>query len=433
MARSGLCVSGRETSENVIIDSEFVPFREITLTNADVTDVISVYDSLGNTYYEVSSLTNDVVYTSVLNTADDKNTVQDALRVIPAPYRFTTKTDIAARRTTLIFGGGTADTLADDVIPDPTEFALPLPYKRTFSRISVNPNQLIQTKTLGVASTNSTLTINYRHGGGLSHNVDKDNVQTVTSLKMQFPGNPTPGVAGGVRSSVEVTNQLAARGGDDAPTVDDLKILIPSIRNSQERMVTRPDVLARIYTLPSNFGRIFRASIRSNPNNPLATQLFIVSKDADGKLVSSPDTLKQNIVKYLNPYRQISDAIDVLDARIINLSLTFEVLVDPRLNKSVVLQSILTKLQSFFDIKNFSIDQPIIIGEVDTLIKSSTGVISVNKIVFNSITGNVKNREYSNLTFDVGSNTRQQIIFTPPGGIFEMRYPDIDIIARASV
>lgn len=433
MALIGLCISGQETVENVSIGSTFVPFRTVTLSNPNVSEIISVTDGFGNSYYEVEALTHDVVYRNVLNTGKDNDLVKDSLKIIPAPYRYIVEVDLDTRKPKLTFGGGNANTLEDDVIPDPSDFAISFPYSRTFSRIPVNPQQLLQTKTLGVASTDTTLSIIYRYGGGLNHSVAVDSIQTVTTLKMFFPGNPSAAVAGSVRSSVEVTNKIRASGGEDAPTTDDLKALIPSIKNSQERIVTRPDLLARVYTLPSNFGRVFRAAIRSNPNNPLASQLFIVSRDSQSRLITSPDTLKQNLVKYLNPYRMISDAIDVLDARIINLTVAFEVLIDPTLNRATVLQNILTKLQNIFNIKNFNIDQPIIVGDTSNAIFSVPGVISLNNISFQNITGIVNNREYNSSTFDVAANTKQGILFPPGGSIFEIRYPEVDIVGRTSV
>lgn len=432
MAHHGLCISGKEATETVSISSDFVPFRRVTISNSNVSEITSVVDDYGNIYYEVGALSHDVVYKNVLNTAKDNSLVKDAMKVIPAPYRFITETDLTSRKTTLIFGGGNASTLEDDIIPDPSDFAIAFPYSRTFSRIPVNPQKLLQTKTLGVAAVDTSLRINYRYGGGLQHNVPKNNIRTIKTLKMFFPGNPASAIAANIRGNTEVNNLIEASGGEDAPTIDELKTLIPSIRNSQERIVTRPDLLSRVYTLPSNFGRAFRAAIRSNPNNPLATQLYIISRDPDSKLIISPDTLKQNIRTYLNPYRMISDAIDVLDARVINLSFTFDVLIDPALNKSVVLQNVLIKLRTLFDIKNFHIDQPIVTSDVVNTIFTVPGIISINKVVFNNNVGTVNNKEYSQESFDVSSNTRQGIIFPPPGAIFEIRYPEFDLIGRAS-
>lgn len=433
LAATGICVSGQEATESVIVGPNFVPFNKITLGNANVSEIISVNDLLGNIYYQVGALTHDVVFRNVLNTARDSELVRDSIKVIPAPYRYVVNTDLTSRRTTLTFGGGSAATLQDDIIPDPSTFAISFPYSKTFSRIPVNPQQLMTTTTLGVAAANTTYNITYRYGGGLNHNVDAGQIQTPRTLNLLFPGNPAPQVAARIKSSVEVTNRVRASGGEDAPSADDLKALIPSVKNSQERIVTREDLLARVYTIPSNFGRVFRAAIRSNPHNPLATQLYIVSRDVNNRLIVSPDTLKTNLVKYLNPYRMISDAIDILDARIVNLTFTFDVLIDPSLNRTTVLQAILTKLQTYFDIKNFHIDQPIVISDLTNIIFQVPGVVSINKLKFDNVSNVRANRKYSNITYDVDANTKVGLIFPPAGGIFEVRYPEVDIIGKASV
>jgi hypothetical protein len=429
LALGGLCVSGVQTTEVFSIDS-FVPFRQITLSQNNVTEIVKVFDSYGNVYYEVGALSHDVVYRNVLNTTSDNKLVKDGLRVIPAPYRFTKQTTLSGRRTILTFGGGNANTLEDDIIPDPSEFAIAFPYSKTISRVPVNPEKLLTTNTLGVIAVNTELTVIYRHGGGLRHNVAPGSIRTVTNLVIQFPKNPSNSQSVKIRNSLEVSNGERASGGEDALSVDELVSLIPSVKNSQERIVTKEDLLARVYTMPSNFGRVFRAAIVSNTNNPLATQLYICSRDTEEKMIVSPDTLKLNIKKYLNSYRMISDAIDILDAKIINLQLKFTVVLDPSLNRSTVLSSILTKLQDRFSAKKMYIDQPIIISDVVNTIFTVQGVISIDNIQFSNISGVVNNRVYSNDTHDIKSYTRRQLIFPPTGGIFEIRYPEVDIVAR---
>lgn len=433
LKKSGLCGSGAQISESFSI-GEFVQFRRLTLSQPDVTQILNVVDGAGNTYYEVENLTHDVVYKNVLNTIEKdvaaSSMVKDNLKVIPAPYRFLKETSLASRRSTLVFGGGTADSLEDDIIPDPSEFSIPLPYSQTFSRMPVNPQKMLQTSTLGVAAINTTLTVTYRYGGGLSHNVAPNTIRAITNLTINFPENPDPGLQSQVRNTVEVTNPLPASGGEDAPTNQELLALIPSIKNSQERIVTKEDLLARVYTMPSNFGRVFRASIVKNPNNPMASRLFIISRNPEKQLVTCPDSLKINLKRYLNTYRMVSDAIDIMDASVINLELFFQIIVDPSLNKSLLLQSIISDLRTQFDVTKMHIGQPIVISDVVSTIFSKTGVISVDSIRFNNLNGTVKNRDYSNVAYDIQLNTKNQIIYPPDGAIFEIKYPDINIIGR---
>ena len=429
LSLDGLCVSGREARQVVSVGG-FIPFRKIQLAQSNITEVVNVYDDYGNTYYEVGALSHDVVYRNVLNSSSDSSLVKDGLRVVHAPYRFTKLTDLATRKTILVFGGGSAASHEDDVIPDPTEFALPLPYSKTIKRTSLNPEKLLTTNTLGVISSDTNMTITYRYGGGLSHNISPNSLTTITSLTMDFPKNPSNADAVKVRNSIEIGNAMMASGGEDALSSRELIALIPAVKNSQERIVTKEDLLARVYTMPSNLGRVFRASIAANPNNPLSTQLFIISRDNSQRLIMSPDSLKINLRKYLNSYRMISDAIDVLDAQVVNLQLKFTVVVDPSLNRTSVLSVVLTKLQRQFEIRKMYIDQPIIISDITNTIYSTQGVVAVDSVELANISGVVDNRVYSDIFYDVKNNTKRQMLFPPMGGIFEIRYPDVDIIAK---
>jgi len=432
LSLTGDCVSGTVTTQSFRIPNTYVPFRKITLSKENVTEIISVTDVDGNEYYEVSSLTQDTVFRGVLNTDDDDELVEKSLELLPAPYRFTSEMSFQTGLTSLQFGGGRAETLDDDIVPDPSELALPLYGKKTFSRFSIDPGSLLRTQTLGIAPINTSITVKYRYGGGLTHNVSATSIRTVSSLLINFPGGVSQSVAQSVRSSIDVKNDSEAEGGDDALTLDDLRDKVPAARNAQERIVTREDLLARVYTMPANFGRVFRAGVRSNPNNPLATQLFIVSRNSDKKLITSPDTLKKNLRTYLNQYRLISDAIDILDAQVVNVGVDFHVAVSPSSNKNTVVQGVISDLTRYFNVQNFQIDSPINLSEVQNIIINGTGVVSVIDLKVSSKSGIILGRTYSDVNFNVPSNTVKGLVIGPPGSIFEVKYPGVDIVGNAS-
>jgi hypothetical protein len=430
LSRNGICISGFTARQSFSVGA-FAPFKQFTLSNENVTQIAKVTDSNGNEYYEVEALTQDTVYKAVKNYKNDNRLVENTIVPTPAPYRFIKKSSIATRLTTLTFGGGNAETLEDDIIPDPSQFAMPLYGKKTISRFTIDPNTLLKTTTLGLVAPNTTITIEYRYGGGVRHNIEANAIRTIRRLDMFFPHGPLPRTAQQVRASIDVTNEERASGGAEAPTIDQYKSLIPAFKFAQGRIVTKQDTLARIYTMPSSFGRVYRASIQPNPNNPLASRLFVICKNADEQLITAPDTLKDNLATYLNEYRMISDAIDILDARILNLKLQFSIVVDPDLNRQLVLKNVLAKVRSYFSTRNFDIDQPIIIADVQNIIYNTAGVISVVSIQFNSIFGTVENRSYSSEQFDVPANTTRGIILPPPGGIFEIKFSEFDIVATA--
>lgn len=432
VVKEGLCVSGDEIEETYSISNTHKPFREITLANEDVSDILSVTDTQGNTYYEVESLSQDTVFKGVMSQNLEKDLVPMNLEIIPVPRRFVPRHDVRSRLTTLRFGAGDATTLDDDIIPDPSELSLPLFGKKTFKRFSIDPNSLLKTHTLGISPMGTTLTINYRYGGGLSHNVPAESIRFVNRLSMEFRNKPSIADANFVRGSVDVKNVDVARGGDNAPTIEALRAQIPSARQMQSRIVTKQDLLARVYTMPQKFGRVFRAGIRPNPFNPMSTQLFVISRDAAGNLAVSPDALKENLETYINEFRLISDAIDILDAQVVNFGIKFSVLCMPNANKRSVVQKIIQRLKKIMNIKFFQIDQPIVRDDITNVIINTQGVISLLDLSIFPITGVVTDRKYSNNGFDFTLASRRGMIIGPAGTIFELKHPAHDIIGSAA-
>ena len=432
VSRVGQCVSGERVVETVVIPDTFLPFRTTTLSNADVSEVIDVRDLEGNIYYEVDSLSQDTVFKATSNLADDNKVVGDSLSIIPAPYRFVKETTTTTGLTTLRFGSGRADILDGDIIPDPSDLALPLFGRRTFSKFTIDPSNLLKTKTLGISPTGTTLTIQYRSGGGLDNNVSSESILTTSELTVIFPGAPSARVAGNVRASFAVVNEQPAAGGEDAITIEEIRAKIGSARNMQNRIVTKQDLLARIYMMPSNFGRVFRAGVSKNSRNPLATNLYITNRDASGYLIISPDTLKKNLTRFLNEFRLVSDAIDILDAKIVNIGIDFEIVVDPNFNAESVMSKAIDKLISYMNIENFQIGQPIRVSDLNNLVYNIPGVVSVIDIKFVNKVKTDDDSNYSNVIYNLSNNTRKGILYPPEGGIFEVKNLDIDIRGTAS-
>ena len=431
LTRSGQCVSGERTSETFDIPDNNVPFRTITLGKTNTSAILDVRDLDGNIYYEVDSLSQDTVFRAVENIDDDDKLVSDKVEVMPAPYRFVTQTSSSTRITTLRFGSGNAGTLDGDLVPDPSELALPLYGKKVFSRFTVDPNNLLKTKTLGISPSNTTLTVQYRSGGGISHNVSPRSITTAGGLIIDFLESPSTSVAFSVRSSLSLTNEQAASGGSNAPTLEEIRSLISASRNLQNRIVTKQDLLARIYTMPANFGRVFRAGVSPNSRNPLATELYIVSRDGSGNLTLSPDTLKKNLSVFLDQYRLVSDAIDILDAKVVNVGIDFEVTVDPNFESEAVLSRAIGKIIEYTNVENFQIGQPITMSQIQNLIFNTPGVVSVINMKFVNLSGNLNNREYSNFVYNIPNHTRKGLVIPPIGGIFEVKFPSFDIRGSA--
>ena len=302
--------AGRLVTETFVLSNKYVPFKTITLNND----------------YEVDDLSQDTVFRRVSTQAPiDSSKASASLEVIPAPYRFTVSTSLKTRLTTIRFGSGNGKSVQDDVISDPSELALPLVGTTTFKKFSIDPNDLLRSNSLGVSPTGTTITIEYMCGGGLNTNVGSGAINQLSTLSILFPASATTTQIASVKAGLKVTNLTPATGGDDALSIEDLRAKIPSAQNAQNRIVTREDLLARVYTLPDTFGRVYRAGVTPSIDNTLSSDLSIICRDSDGHLAAASDTLKLNLRNYLNEFRLISESIHVKDASVINFGIEFTI------------------------------------------------------------------------------------------------------------
>lgn len=425
------CMSGVSATETFSIDSTFKPFRTLSLANSNVTEITSVTDSEGNKYYQVESLTQDTVFNSVINTSVDRDMVPYSLELMPAPYRYTSTMSLGSGITTLQFGSGDAMSLDNDIIPDPGQVALPLFGRKQVSRVAIDPSSILKSSTLGYAPTGTTITVKYRYGGGVDHNVDAESINEFSKLSLRFPTASSAAVNARIRASISVKNPNQAKGGDAAPSIEDLKLRVAAVRNSQSRIVSVPDLLARVYTMPASFGRVYRAGVAPSKVDPAVTNLYICSRNSNSEIVLSPDTHKRNLRTYLNQFRLISDNIDILDARILNYQVRYSVTVEYDQNKRTVMQAINNRVKSLLSTTNFQIGQPIVMGDIMSVIMNTAGVSGISSLLITSVSGTVTGREYSSSSFNLTDLLTRGIVSCPPGSIFEMKYPEYDIIGSA--
>ena len=104
---------------------------------------------------------------------------------------------------------------------------------------------------------------------------------------------------------VSVINLDRAIGGTNGLSIDELRLQIPNALKMQSRIITHKDLLARIYTMPSNYGRVHKASVIDNPYTNLTKDLYIVCKDQEGYYVPAQDVIKVNLsyqTKEMTPF-----------------------------------------------------------------------------------------------------------------------------------
>lgn len=422
-----------ETKEEQVTISDFQQFRSIELSNQDVLEVISIFDSDGNEWVEVDYLAQDSVFDSFTNVGSDSSIVPYVLKFVSAPRRFITDRDPTTNKTSLIFGSGEGVDFDDELIPNIADLALPLAGRRTFTTFALDPQNFLKTRSLGLSPFNTTLTIRYRVGGGSQTNVPVGTIRSVNFADIEFSTTGLdPSKKGAVESSLETINLVKSDGGGAEETITEIKANSAAFFAAQARTVTREDFITRILTLPAKYGKPEKVFVKRNNTNQLALNVHILSRDVNGYLAQASQTLVDNIKTYLSPYRMLTDGVNLLQTNIINLKLNFGIVISAKMNKTEVLTKCLNVARDYFDIAKTQVAQPIVLSDLSAELQSVFGVISVYKLEFRSIVGaQADGTQYSGYNFNISSATANGIIYCPDDSIFEIKFPARDIVGES--
>ena len=413
-------------------------FPTVEIEAANIGNILDIFDSDGNQYYEVDYLAQDLVFDNIQNTnTNDPNNFQNG----DAPYLLKTKstnnrfiTRFLNETTLQIqFGAGEALQIDEQITPNPDNVGIGLPFGQSKLTAAYSPTNFIFTNTYGTAPSNTTLTIRYVTGGGTVSNVDSNLITTVDSINTQFKNSnlTNPTLAQFIFNSFAVNNPNAASGGGDGDTIEEIRQNSLSNYNTQLRNVTADDYYIRALSMPPKFGVIAKAfTTKPSPKDPdTILDLYVLSYNQNNDLVSPSSTIKSNLQTYINQYRMLGDTINIKDAFIINIACDFEIVTLPNFNNSDVLARCITTFQDYFNINNWQINQPIILRELSVLLDNVPGVQTVQSI--NIINKAGTNSGYSQYAYSVPQATQGGIIYPSlDPSIFEVKYPNSDINGR---
>ena len=422
-------------------------FPTVEILDNRIISIISCVDSDGNKWYEVPYLAQETIFTPVENTVlNDPNLYQYRdqvpylLKLKKVPRRFVTRF-LADNNLQIQFGAGVSNAADEYITPNPENVGIGLPYGVDRMTTAYDPSNFMYTKTYGIAPSNTTLTFTYLAGGGVASNVPSNTLGLFYSGSVSFYGtglNPT--LANTVNQSLAFNNELAATGGGDGDTNEDLRLNTLASYPTQLRTVTKDDYLVRALSMNPKYGVVSKAYITQEKavtqdtfapiqNNPFALNLYVLSKNNANKLESPTIALKQNLKTFLGEYRMLTDAVNILNAYIINIGIDFDIIVRPSYNNKAVLNSCLVALNEYFNIDNWQINQPIQLANVYTLLDTIEGVQTVQKVEFYNLVG--ESNGYSKFAYDMKAATINGIIYPSlDPSIFEVKNPTTDITGR---
>jgi hypothetical protein len=419
-------------------------FSTVEITADNIVGILDIVDSDGNIWYEVDYLAQDTIYDSIKNTnVNDPNLSQYQgdtpylLQLKGVQRRFTTRF-LSTTTLQLQFGAGTSADTDEEILPNPDNVGLGLPFEIDKLTTAFSPSNFVFTKTYGIAPSNTTLTVRYLTGGGVASNVPANTINTINSGNVQFlNANITnTGLANTIFNSLVVNNLAAADGGGDGDSIEEIRQNASSNFATQLRNVTQDDYLVRALSLPAKFGVIAKAYIEPTKAESVASgaaasilDLYILSFDYQSKLTTASVALKQNLSTYLSQYRMVNDSINIKDAFIINIGINFDIIVLPNFNSNEVLTKCIIALQDFFAIKNWQINEPIILRDLYVLLDRVEGVQTVKNITISNKVGT--SLGYSQFAYDVAGATIDNVVYPSLDPmIFEVKYPNTDIQGR---
>ena len=424
-------------------------FSTVTLTDNNVIDIVSVIDSDNNKWYEVPYLAQDTIFEPTANIAANNQTLAQYSDVTPyllklkkVPRRFVSrfKTNNSLE---LQFGPGVSSGADEEIIPNPDNIGLGLPYGVDKMMTAWDPSNFLYTQTYGLAPSNTTLTVTYLKGGGATSNIPSNTLTKRIGGTNSFAGsglNPTMQTT--VLNSLAFNNEDAAIGGGDGDTNEEIRQNSLAMYPTQLRTITADDYIIRTLSLPSKFGLVSKAYVTQDmgisvnypkdllaTENPNAISLYVLSRNVNNNLTLSNPALKQNLKTFLSEYRMLTDGVNIKDAFIINIGVDFDVVVRPNYNNKLVLNNCLTALQSYFNIDKWNINQPIILSDIYSTIDQIEGVQTVQKI--NIINKAGATSGYSQYAYDIKGATINNIIYPSlDPSIFEVKDLTSDIQGR---
>ena len=467
-------------------------FSKIDLADTNIIQIYDVRDGSGNKWYEVPYLAQEMVFVDypISNQTDKdlvqfKDSVANVLKLVKTSRRFVTKVN-ADNTTTIVFGGGNSTSSDETLIPNFKNVGLGLNSSIDNLGASFDPANFLKTRSYGQAPANTTITVSYLVGGGISANTPKGELNRITNVSFD---EDTISLSGDelaaykvAKGSIAVENETAANGARGAETIDEIRENALATFGSQNRAVTRKDYQVRALSLPAKYGGVAKAycapdgeldnnspsSILANPdtlseftgivtslqgksemeikdavnkflvgkknntnekNNPFAINLYILGYNSNKNLVQvgTNQALKENLKTYLNEYRLLTDGVNLMDGFIINIGVDFEIRTYSGYNKREVLVRCIDEITNYFNIDDWTFNMAINLSELELLIAGIEGVQSVPKCeIVNKCLG-----QYSQNSYNIAEATKGKMVYPSlDPSVFEVKFPAKDIKGR---
>jgi len=404
-----------------------VKYFTFDIDDNSILGILDITDGSGNRWYEVPYLGQETVmlsgsYGAVTNPVPYPLGLSQTSRRFVSRFTSTGKLQVQ-------FGPGSSATSNTAIVPNPDLIGAKTTLGVNKLDQAYDPSNFLYTDAYGISPSNTTLTVRYLKGGGISSNVEANTIGTATSVT-------ATATDASYQNTLAFNNLVPATGGKDGDTVEELRQNTLRAFNEQGRIVTKEDFSYRALTLDPKHGVIAKSYVTtreaiSPANNkysdPLDVCLYVLSYDANKKLIKAETRIKENLKTYLSEYMILTDAVEIKDAYVINIGIKYDIITLPNYNSREVLFNCSEALKAYFNPDNWHINQPINLSIIYTLLDKIKGVQTVKNLkVEPKVSG-----DYGTYDYDVEGATKNNIIYPSLDPmVFEVKFPNKDIEGR---
>jgi len=415
-------VSGYFSRSDITVGT-YERFKRAKLSIPNIAEIVSVFDSQGNEYFEVDYLAQDMVFKEVVNQNYKNDNVPSILKPFLVSRKFVVERD--RLNTYIQFGSG--ESGASSVVTDPQSVVMEIFGKNYTSDTTFDPTRLSKNKSLGIVPANTTLSVTYRVTNPANSNVAVGSLNNVANAIVEFEDRSILDAdeVSNVISSFEVLNEEPIIGDVSYADTGEIKRRIFDTFPTQNRAVTQTDYENLSYRMPAKYGSIKRVSAQRDPDSKKRNiNLYVISEDSFEKFAATNSTIKKNLKTWLNQHRMINDTVDIVDPYIINFGIEFIIKPSAGVDKFSILNRAAGALKAKYNVSLY-IGEPIYIGDIYETLKQVDGVLDVIKVKLVNKTGT----GYSNSSLNIDKNLSPNgdYLVIPKNAVAELKYPEVDI------
>ena len=405
---------------------EHVRSRRLLIPDSSVLDIVNIVSREGKEWSKVDHLTQDVIYSPVIDPENNDPGAPSIMKPRPVPRRFIVERDLDKAYVT--FGHGSESEVTTNSIADPSNIVLKRPGLPYVASPKQDSMRLISSDSLGVSPSNTVLTVTYKSNTTSNANAAVGTINEVLQSNLKFANEHLMSEVdmAFVRDNLQVTNEEPINGKVSIPTTEELKKRHLGSFSSQGRAVTSQDYVSSIYSMPKSFGAVRRAAIIRDQNDLRRNlNIYLIGESARGDLEPCSSLIKQNVKTWLNSVRMISDSIDIFDANIINLGLELNVIIKQNINPQTFLSILKKRVFEELMIIPPDIGEYFYISEVQRIINAMPEVVRTPPRDGVKVK-NLSSGKYSSYSYDIEGNRHpnDSYIYIPKNSIWEIKYLD---------